>query len=500
MAKIGNNAAYIQSKALEGDVSRDMQYWNNDAGIRRREETAKEKEAYDRAQTAKKEKQDRYDKYIKPLNSWDTGSQSMNEVVSRTLINAQKQYPELISILENKNATDEERIKAQLKLENINKLPEQIKAVTNGIQTRNLQVQTALAEGKIKKNEKTEAFQKAFQGGFSTFETGLDDMGNLMIAYKDLDGDGKNDILGLETFDSISKGLSDFKFDPNFDLDKLALADAEKIGTLEKKTDSNFVKRTKSSFNPEAVLNTAKNRFIGPQGELTLVGKSAMQDLNYKDTPENREKIINDYIQKINDLDKVKDYTEVDNSSRISASKEARLSRESKSEEVTLTEPVKPTEATWGGYYKSIPNGVKSVGVSGEVTIGAIQADGNKTISNGKLKNYTFDKYGRMVVQLEVPKTKTLTKQVYTELENAVTNATTEEEKAEAMGTLEMARFMKTGDKISIPGQNEIVTTAIRKEQEAEIADKLGGTVESARERAGYAQETKEEKKTIDGF
>lgn len=496
MAKTGNNAAYIQSRALEGDVSADMQYWNNDAGIRRREETAKEKEKFDRAQKAEADKISRIDKYAKPISNYDSGNANITELNGRGIADALSLYPELLNTLETEPRGSEKYIKASTKLTNLGKTAEYMKAITDKAVARHAFIMDSADKGLIKKNGKYKDYLKYYETAVQNSQIGYDEIGMPTLIHKDAEGK----VIDAEGYDQIMAGQSAFTFDKNFDADKIAEGISAKVGTFSKTTESNFVKNENSGFDQQSVLEQAKSAIIDKTGELTEAGESWMDDLGLTDNEKSRTELTNWLVGKINQYDKKKDLQTEDGSGRNSAIREARLARESESKAVTLTEPVKPTEATWGGYYKSIANGAKSVGVSGDVEIGAIRGDGGKTISNGKLKNYTIDKYGRMVVQLEVPKTKKLTTKVYSELEQAVADAQRSGDSdalEAAVGNLEMARILKTGDNITLPGENEIVVTAIRKEQEAEIAKELpGGTIQAVRDRSLGSQNEQEEKKT----
>jgi len=129
MAKKGNYAAFQKLQPTQG-LSRDIQFWNNDAANRRQEDRINDQMQFQRDESAKKAKRDFYDKNIKPLNNYDTGSSSLNEANARLLAKATDQYLPLLQTLENSDPSSEAYIKAKLGLDNLQQLPEKLLAFT----------------------------------------------------------------------------------------------------------------------------------------------------------------------------------------------------------------------------------------------------------------------------------------------------------------------------------------------------------------------------------
>lgn len=490
MAKQGNNAAYIQSRGLGDGVTEDIRYWNQDSARRREEERLKDNEAYNRAQKAKEDKRALYDKYIKPLNNWETGSSSLTELQARTIQKAADLRFEAMLELEKTPEGSEKYIKLVDRITNLNSTVDNLKPFSNAIAARNEEVQKNLKAGTIKNNEKVKNWEKAFQGGYASMQPGFDENGRLLLAYKDLNGDGENDILGVESFDKITQGIGDFTFDRNFNINALAKEKAAALGKNTDVTDRNYKKTTVEGPLDTSINTMAENVMLSPDGSLSDEGKSFAQDLGLDPNSEDAiNEVVNSFKEKMAPYISKTKKEEVDNSARISAGRLALAQQKEGSKTIRITEPVTPTDETWDLKTNNInPSKVKSIGVTGELVIGAVKDPRTgETLSNGKVKNYTYNEDGKMVLNLEVPTTKTISKQDYSELQSEVDNAETPEAREAAQSVLETAVILKTGGaKITIPGQNEMRTVVVPKEIEAEVARSLPtGTIEAAKKEAG---------------
>jgi hypothetical protein len=478
MAVSANNAAFTTVRGLGDGVSQDVKYWNQDAANKRQEARIDDQIAYRKQQDTNKANLDLYDKHIKSNVPWDTGSKSENEVVAKGLQMITEQYGPLITTMQQNPPGSEKYLKALLKMDGLNSWAEQTKLVTDKIKGRHENIIKLASEGKIKKNAAYDNYLKAFDNGFATFELGADEQGKMFIAYKDLDKDGVNDLIGVETFDEVSKGQSLFKFDANYDANANAKAIAGEVGTFKKQTDSNFTKVETSGFDTGRLQTRVSEHLFDANGALTAEAKSYMQDLNYEDTPANREKIAESFTAKVNSFNKTTDLTTVDNSGMTGRRNSNRADRDSKAKNASIGEGVTPTESVWGSNYKNIDTSkVKSIPVNG-IVLEAVR-DGDETLSNVSVQNYTYNKNGQMILDVVVPKTKSITKQDFTELESKA-----ESGDEDAIFQLELAIMTGNGGyKITIPGQNERRSIVVPKEDESRVSAPFGG-IEAAKKAA----------------
>ncbi|AGO48862.1 virion structural protein [Cellulophaga phage phi46:3] len=507
MAAQGNNAAHIQSRGLGDGVSEDIKYWNQDAARRREEGRLKDNEAYKREQDKNKEKIARYDKYIKPLNNWETGSQSLTEFQARTIQKAADLRFDAMQELDKTPPGSENYIKLVDRINNLNSTVDNIKPFSDAISARNQEVSKQLESGNIKNNDKVKAFQKAFQNGYSSMQSGFDDNGRLMLAYVDKDGDGKNDLLGMESFDEITKGISGFTFDPNFDIDALAKGAAGELGESTEVNESRYVTDTTIGPLEGTISEKAKSIMVSPDGVLTSEGKSFAQDLGLDpDKEETITAVLDGFKQKMETyVDRTKkkevDYNAINSAERLNLAKQ-----KVQAKVVNLTEPVTPSDETWDFKNNNIdPNKSNSIGVTGELVLGAVKdTKSGDTYSNAKVKNYTYNEDKKMVLNVEVPITKTISKEDYSDLQSEVDSAETPEAREAAQEILDTAIILKTGGaKITQPGQNEMRTVIVAKENEAEVARQLPTkTIEEAKKLAikEGSVNSPTNKKTINGF
>lgn len=486
MAKQGNNAAYIQSRGLGDGVTEDIRYWNQDSARRREEERLKDNEAYDRAEKKRREDREFYEKNIKPLNNWESGSKSLNELQARTLQQVADERYKVLENLKNVPEGSEEYIRLATKLSGLNSAVDKIKPFSSAISALYKEVEKNVQGGKIKDNEKVSKFRGVFQNGFENIQTGLDENGDIVLAYRDSNGDGENDIIGTESFSNIMNGVTSWKFDPNFDIDALAKEKAAALGKNIDVTDRNYKKTTVEGPLDTSINTMAENVMLSPDGSLSDEGKSFAQDLGLDPNSEDAiNEVVNSFKEKMAPYISKTKKEEVDNSARISAGRLALDQQKEGNKTARITEPVAPTAEIWGDNFKNIDtNRVNSVGVSG-VALSAIR-DGKEILSNAELQNATYNKDGKMVIDVVVPKYKSMTEQDYSALESRAASGD-----ADAERELRSAkRDGKGGARVVIPGQNERKSVVIPKEDEAKVANEMGETIESLKAKI-YKDDTK---------
>lgn len=475
MAKQGNFTAYQQLRPLQGDISDDIKYWNEDAARKRQEKRLEDDIALEKENAEKAEKQARYDKYVKPLNNFETGSKSLNEFNARLISNATKQYLPLIQTLEDKNATQEEKINAHLKLQNLNNLPANLKTVTDQYTAQWQAYQKAKADGLAWEEPQME---KAFQNGFGTFQGGIDDQGMPLVAFIDQDGDGENDLMAVQGYDEISRGMPLFNFQRKHNPEALAKSIADELGvtdTTEQKGYTSFQKKAVRDEDKKLRVNTL---LFGKDGTPTSVAKDALRrkginpstatEQDYQTIEQEFSELVGTFLPEFE-----KEKTDFD--AATSASRERRMAKEG----VTgFTESVTPSEQTWGDKVNDISG--QSVGLT-NVEIGAIKGKDGEITSNANVKNYAFKKDGTMVLDVEYPKTKTVSEKEYQD-----TKAQADQGNETASQTLARMILSKDGERrITIPGTNDKKVIEVSPEDEAAVAKAMQTTVSDLKEKAG---------------
>lgn len=258
MAAAGTFTAYRQLKPLQGDVSQDILAQEELGFQRRAEKRQVDQIAQQKADKKAAEKKALWEKYVKPLSNYDTGSKSLNEVQGRLLLEAQKEYVPLMAVINNPNASDEDRLKATLKLENINKLPDNLLSMTKSLTERDVAVKKAIAEGRLFANPE---YDQNYQEGFSNKLLALDENGMPMIAFKNPDGS-----TDLETYDQIQNVMKKYDFTQRFDRDKELLEASTKLQPETNQTDDGTKRVKTTAINPELLKEYVSNQLFEADG------------------------------------------------------------------------------------------------------------------------------------------------------------------------------------------------------------------------------------------
>lgn len=258
MATKGTYTAYSQLRPLQGDVSQDIQQQEENGFKRREEKRYEDKVAQDRKDKDAAKKQLLWDKYVKPLSANDTGSKSLNEIQGKLLLQAQKEYVPLMAVINNPKSSDEDRLKATLKLYNINKLPENMLAMTKSLTQRDLAIKKAVAEGKLFANPE---YDKNYQEGFSNKMLALDENGMPMIAFNNPDGS-----TDLETYDHIQNAIPKYDFSARFDRDQELLEASTKLQPEVNQTDDGVKRIETTAIDPVLLKNYVSNQLFEADG------------------------------------------------------------------------------------------------------------------------------------------------------------------------------------------------------------------------------------------
>lgn len=258
MAATGTFTAYRALKPLEGDVSQDMQQQEENGARRRAENRSVEAAKQAQIDKADKEKQDLWNKHVKPLSNYDTGSKSLNEAQGRLILDAQKEYVPLMATINNPKATDEEKLKATLKLQNINSLPDNLASMTKALTDRDMAIKKGVADGTMFPDK---AYDSNFQSGYENKLLALDENGMPLIAFKNPDGS-----TDFETYDKIQNVVPKYDIQKRFDRDKELLEASTKLQPEINQTDDGVTRTKTTAINPELLKDYVNNQLYEADG------------------------------------------------------------------------------------------------------------------------------------------------------------------------------------------------------------------------------------------
>jgi hypothetical protein len=256
----GTYTAYRQLRPLEGSISDDVQQQEENGFRRRALDQADQRTQNDKADKEAQRKQELWDKHVKPLSNYDTGSKSLNEAQGRLILEAQKQYVPLMSVLNNPKSSDEDKLNATLKLQNLNQLPENLTAMTKTLTERDLAIKKGVKDGTLFNNPD---YDKNYQEGYQNKLLALDDNGMPMVAFKDLNGDGKND---LETYDQIQNVVPKYDIQQRFDRDTELLEASKKLQPEINGSDDGVTRTVTTAINPSLLKDYVSNQLYEADG------------------------------------------------------------------------------------------------------------------------------------------------------------------------------------------------------------------------------------------
>lgn len=434
MAKSSNYAAYQQARPLEGDVSQDMQYWNQDAAQRRQENMQKEQFAWRKGE-AERQRQDQetkerradYDKYVKPFESGDTGIRSLNALQAEMLGNAKNQYAPLLLELEQAKQKKDSKgeIAARVKLQELGQFADRLKTVTDIYSNFRSEAKQALDKGEIYEEEFNK-WDKAFQNGFQGVKGGMDENFKPMLAFIDQDGDGENDIQDVASFDNITSYKSLPRFLKKASMENMAkgIADTYK-NSIESTTTDNGYRSQKTVKPKEEVLKTAvHNRLYDGEGGYSDLMKSLAfsKGHGYNITPEIAKGIENEMLQTSMGMYKTEDTENVTVSGGGGSSDKPVNTFD------TLTKNrIRPNQNEWGDKVKNIssqnrysiqPSKTVQIGNRTELQLPTLNTvkdldNPKNTYSNATVESYTVDNKGNLMLKISYTTDKGSTGDVY---------------------------------------------------------------------------------------
>lgn len=400
MAEKGTYTAYQQLRPLEGDISKDLQQQEENGFRRRAEDRYKEEAEQKKKDKEAEDKKALWDKYVKPLSNYDTGSKTLNEAQGRLLIQAQKEYVPLMQVIESPNASDEDKLKATLKLQNLNNLPENLTQFTKSLTDRDIAYRKAVDSKSIYADPN---YEKNFQEGYENKLLSLDENGMPLIAFRDQNGDGQND---METYDQVKNIVDTYDIQQRFNWDA-DLEDASKnVKPIEVTRDNGSTTTTKTGAD-EGLLSdyVAGQLYLGDKSTPSPKFKSYMRDFNVDPSDTKAVAALeNRYKNSIRLRVKGKDSV-TQNDSALDWQKEKNSQKEiDKKNKVSYGVVTTPPAFKEAGYNSM--TGYKTVAVQGKVTMPAITFKGTtkkdgkstekeETITNGQIQSYTVVKNGK---------------------------------------------------------------------------------------------------------
>lgn len=346
--------------------------------------------------------------------NYDTGSASLNEFQAKIIQKAVNRKGEIYKELSKPNLSDDDRIKLEIENQNLENLPENLQIATKNFSGVIGDYRKGVADGSYFRNPD---FESKVLNGFENYVGGLDN-GLPVVGFVDRDGDGVMDVLPYESLaQSYGPDNSNlpWQFQKQVDLDKLAVSTGEKLGKVEKTTDGNFIKHTIKGPDLKSLNTLTDNILQNPDGSPT---DAALSELKKRGLPANEanlakvKQIFKDRVLAYADR---ADNTDVDYAGMNAAQREARQARKENEDKPEIGTPVPASEQAWGRQYKNLNTKDKlSVPVAkGEVKIPSLRIKTGKDKKTGKAKheyvtdaiveNYTYNKDGKLVVDVSYP-------------------------------------------------------------------------------------------------
>lgn len=495
----GKNTGY-EYRPLQGDIATDI-LDQEDQGFKARSEKRLEDDRKALAAEKKQAKAKQALERAKGLNLYDTGSDTLNGSLAEAITIATNEYPAIFEVLDDDTGkySQTEKIKAKLKYDNILNLPENLKVMTNAVMGEYENYQKGVEAGTIYRDPD---FEAKFQNGFKGVSISLDDDGLPVGIFKkgqsDTNSDGIIDVLGVETMDSLNDVYSRPQFQKKYSYEGLVKQHVEKLESAINTTVDGF-KTTKTTGVEVDLLDQSVDRILYDEfGKPTDIMKSFLREkgLDWKNpNKEDLDKVESDYKNDIYIRTKRGKIEDIDAGAIVSNKREDRLA---KGETATLGEAVDPTKQTYSIYHGNIdPNKVNSVSIQGTVKIPAIKTEKGTFVSNATPHNVTRDKFGRMVVEVSYQDTKTETLN-QNDYEKEIQKAT-EDEDFPKLAALQMAVDVSGGKRVTLPTQMKRKDITVAKEDEAQLAGKLGYSIEELNN-VIYKNPEDANKKTISGF
>lgn len=421
------------------------------------------------------------ERLLKSVEAYDTGSGSLNELQGRIVMKAINRKGEIYNKLRSGNISDSERIKLEMENLNLDNLGTNLKVATQNFTKMNQDYMEGVKNGSLFRNLD---FEKKVLNGFENYLGGIDDNGFPMIGFKDLDGDGKIDLM---PWDNLKDSIGVWEFQPKLDYDEMISKMSKGLGTVKTKDREGYDIITEKGIPLDVAKTSAQSLMYDSDGALTNFAKSRLTELGYdyknpsEDVLKGIERDVSERIFNSKDRESFRERDSTAEQGDKNRAQRERHHQDSKTTETTgIGEAVTPTENTWGSHYNEIAKDVKSVPVDGKVKLDAISrkiekeitkknSEGkdvktktteDKTYSNVTVNNYTYNKEGNMIISGTYP-------------EGKITKTLGDWESNEKVSSTE----------------NKKINITVSKETESRIAKMLNTTTEELKQRANFTKQ-----------
>lgn len=255
--------------------------------------------------------------------NYNTGSSSLNLFQAGIIQKGVNRMGEIYSELRKPNLSDDDRTALEIEYANLEKLPENLKVSTDNFSKIIADYNKGVADGTYFRNPD---FEKKVLSGFDSYVGGLDN-GLPIVGFRDLDGDGQMDVMPYE---NLQQGIGVWDFQKQYDLDKLAVATGEKLGSVENQTDRNYLKRTTIGPDLKALDTISTNILQNTDGTPTEAALSELRKRGLETTPENLNTIKQIFKERVLAYTDRSSKDDFDYASRRSDIKDEREAREAK--------------------------------------------------------------------------------------------------------------------------------------------------------------------------
>lgn len=276
----GKYSALQRLQPLQGDISTEILN-REDQQFKHR---AEQREIADRKAKAKAIKNKQAEDAIKKATSlklYSTKSTSLDEVVVRAIKLGVEKQTELTKLLANKDKySEDDVIKAELALQQLNNLPENLKLMTDFQTNEYTDYKKRVDEGSIFKDEE---YESRFKDGYAGMSIVIGDDGTPMNIFRkgksDINGDGKIDDFDIETLQTIGDAQERPQFQDKYDYNKIIALHADKLESVVNKTvNPDGFGTTKITGVEIDKLNATVNRALFRDGEPTNLMKSFVKE------------------------------------------------------------------------------------------------------------------------------------------------------------------------------------------------------------------------------
>lgn len=405
------------------------------------------------------------ERLLKTIQNYDTGSASLNELQGRMIMQAVNRKGEIYNQLRKGNLSDSERIKLEMENMNLDNLPSNLKVATQNFTKMNQDYIEGVKTGSLFRNID---FEKKVLNGFENYLGGIDENGFPLVGFKDIDGDGKIDLM---PWDNLKDGIGVWEFQPKLNYDKMITEMSKGLGTVKTKDREGYDIITEKGIPLDVAQSSAQSMMYDSEGSLTNFAKSRLTELGYDYKTPNEEVLkgierdVAERILNSKDRESLRERDTTSEQGALNRAQRERHHQDNKTKETNtgIGEAVEPTTNTWGNHYKEIAPGAMSVPIDGKVKLEAIDlktGDNTKTLSNVSIDNYTYSKDGRMIVTGSYPEGKT---------------------------TVNLGNYGEGGKSTST--ENKKMKTIVSKETESRIAKMLNATTEELKQRANYTKQ-----------